>query len=109
MGPTACRTLLGSGSQFVTETVPTPMQDLECPPELPPVACDEWNRIVGELIALGVLSKFDRGPLAIYCGAFAMWIEAMDALPTIRYHDQIARADIRSNPLTSQSRTAKPR
>lgn len=63
-----------------TETVPTPMQDLECPPELPPVARDEWNRIVGELIALGVLSKFDRGPLAIYCGAFAMWIEAMDAL-----------------------------
>ncbi len=60
-----------------TETVPTPM---ECPPELPPVARDEWNRIVGELIALGVLSKFDRGPLAIYCGAFAMWIEAMDAL-----------------------------
>jgi P27 family predicted phage terminase small subunit len=40
----------------------------------------EWNRIVGELIALGVLSKFDRGPLAIYCGAYAMWAEAMQAI-----------------------------
>jgi P27 family predicted phage terminase small subunit len=35
---------------------------------------------VDELIALGVLSKFDRGPLAIYCGAYAMWAEAMQGL-----------------------------
>src|SRR5215510_11328177 len=53
---------------------------LECPAELPPFAREEWNRIVGELIALGILSKFDRGPLAVYCGAFAMWAEAMEAL-----------------------------
>jgi P27 family predicted phage terminase small subunit len=57
-----------------------PMSELECPAELPPLAREEWNRIVGELIALGVLSKFDRGPLAIYCGAYAMWAEAMKAL-----------------------------
>ena len=63
-----------------TEAAPTPMRDLECPPELPPLAREEWNRIVGELIGLGVLSKFDRGPLAIYCGAFAIWVEAMEAL-----------------------------
>jgi P27 family predicted phage terminase small subunit len=63
-----------------SEAVATPMRDLECPSELPPIARDEWNRIVGELIALGVLSKFDRGPLAVYCGAFAIWTEAMDAL-----------------------------
>jgi P27 family predicted phage terminase small subunit len=56
------------------------MRELECPAELPPLAREEWNRIVGELIALGVLSKFDRGPLAIYCGAYAMWAEAMKAL-----------------------------
>jgi P27 family predicted phage terminase small subunit len=61
-----------------TETVPT--RCLECPPELPPVARQEWDRIVGELIALGVLSKFDRGPLAVYCGAYAIWTEAMEAI-----------------------------
>jgi P27 family predicted phage terminase small subunit len=54
--------------------------DLLCPAELPPLAREEWNRIVSELIALGILSKFDRGPLAIYCGAYAMWAEAMEAL-----------------------------
>ena len=59
---------------------PTPIRDLEFPPELPPLAREEWHRIVGELIVLGVLSKFDRGPLAVYCGAYAIWAEAMDAL-----------------------------
>ena len=63
-----------------TETGPTPIRELEYPPELPPLAREEWDRIVGELIVLGVLSKFDRGPLAVYCGAYAIWAEAMDAL-----------------------------
>lgn len=53
---------------------------LECPPELGAIARQEWNRIVGELAALGILSKFDRGPLAIYCEAFATWIEATDGI-----------------------------
>jgi P27 family predicted phage terminase small subunit len=38
----------------------------------------EWDRIVGELTSLGVLSSFDRGPLAAYCNAYALWIEAME-------------------------------
>src|SRR5215216_2272835 len=66
------------------ETVPQPAQlhDLECPAELPPLAREEWNRIVGELIVLGVLSRFDRGPLAIYCAAYAAWAEAIQAMQT---------------------------
>jgi P27 family predicted phage terminase small subunit len=27
---------------------------------------------------LGVLSSFDRGPLAAYCRAYSLWIDAMD-------------------------------
>jgi P27 family predicted phage terminase small subunit len=38
----------------------------------------ESDRIVGELTQLGVLSSFDRGPLAAYCTAYALWIEAME-------------------------------
>src|ERR1022692_1001584 len=55
-----------------------PSRILECPPELGPVARQEWDRIVGELTSLGVLSSFDRGPLAAYCTAYALWIEAME-------------------------------
>ena len=57
-----------------------PTRILECPPELGLVARQEWDRIVGELISKGVLSSFDRGPLAAYCSAFALWIEAVEAV-----------------------------
>ena len=61
------------------ETVASlPGPALQCPAELPALAREEWDRIVGELTALGVLSKFDRGALAVYCGAYAMWADAMD-------------------------------
>jgi P27 family predicted phage terminase small subunit len=53
---------------------------IDCPPELGPVARQEWGRIVGELISKGVLSSFDRGPLAAYCTAFALWLEAAEAV-----------------------------
>ena len=62
------------------ESAALPTISLECPMELPPIARQEWDRIVGELIARGVLSKFDRGPLAIYCGAYAMWVDAMEGI-----------------------------
>ena len=57
-----------------------PVRILECPPELGPLARKEWDRIVGELTSLGVLSSFDRGPLAAYCNAYALWIEAMEGV-----------------------------
>jgi P27 family predicted phage terminase small subunit len=57
-----------------------PVRILECPSELGPLARQEWDRIVGELTSLGVLSSFDRGPLAAYCNAYALWIEATEAV-----------------------------
>jgi phage terminase small subunit len=68
-----------------------PIRILECPPELGPLARQEWHRIVGELTSLGVLSSFDRGPLAAYCNAYALWIEASEAVQKIRRDDQIAQ------------------
>lgn len=56
-------------------TKPTPI--LECPPELAPAARQEWHQIVAELTRLGVLSSFDRGPLAAYCNAYAGFMEAI--------------------------------
>ena len=48
------------------------------PPELGPVARQECDRIVVELTQLGLLRSFDRGPLAAYCTAYALWIDAME-------------------------------
>ena len=58
--------------------MPAPI--IECPPELGPLARQEWDRVVGHLAATGVLSHFDRGPLAIYCAAYGHWIEATEAM-----------------------------
>jgi P27 family predicted phage terminase small subunit len=60
----------------IKKTEPLPI--LECPPELGPAAREEWQRIIAELIAKGVLSRFDRGPLAAYCTAYGLTMEAAE-------------------------------
>ena len=52
----------------------------DCPPELGPSAQREWNRLVGELAGLRVLTNLDRAALAAYCGAYALWAEATEAI-----------------------------
>jgi P27 family predicted phage terminase small subunit len=50
----------------------------ECPPELGPAARAEWRRLVPELARLNLITQLDRGPLAIYCVAYALWAEAAE-------------------------------
>jgi P27 family predicted phage terminase small subunit len=77
--PKGLKEITSSQHKLPPDTKETkPPRILECPPELGPVARQEWDRIVGELISLGVLSSFDRGPLAAYCTAYALWIDAME-------------------------------
>lgn len=52
----------------------------ECPVELGPVARKEWDRMTGELGPLRILTNLDRAALAAYCGAYAMWAEATEAI-----------------------------
>jgi P27 family predicted phage terminase small subunit len=52
----------------------------ECPPELSEAAKREWQRLVGELASLNLLTNFDRAALAAYCGAYALWAEATEAI-----------------------------
>jgi P27 family predicted phage terminase small subunit len=51
-----------------------------CPAELSAAAKKEWRRIAPELAALGLLAKIDRSALALYCDAYARWLEAIAAL-----------------------------
>jgi P27 family predicted phage terminase small subunit len=60
---------------------PVPAVELlapNCPPELGPVARAEWHRLVPELATLNLITHLDRGQLAIYCVAYAQWIEAAE-------------------------------
>jgi phage terminase small subunit len=58
------------GKRPLNEDEPRPEAAIPgCPEELGPVARTEWNRLVGELSALRLLTHLDRAALAAYCGA----------------------------------------
>ena len=48
----------------------------ECPSHLLPEAKMEWKRITAQLEKLGLVSQIDRAALAVYCQAWARWINA---------------------------------
>jgi P27 family predicted phage terminase small subunit len=52
----------------------------ECATELGPTAKREWARLVGDLAALGLPTNLDRAALAAYCGSYALWAEATEAI-----------------------------
>ena len=77
--PKGLKAITSSQHKLPPETKETkPNRVIDCPPELGPLARQEWDRIVGELTSKGVLSSFDRAPLAAYCIAYALWIEAVE-------------------------------
>ena len=47
-----------------------------CPPHLSAEGKREWKRIVPELASLGLLTLVDRAALALYCQAWARWVDA---------------------------------
>jgi P27 family predicted phage terminase small subunit len=51
-----------------------------CPACLGDVARKEWRRLARELAGLGLLTGLDRGLLAAYCQAHALWVEAVSSI-----------------------------
>jgi P27 family predicted phage terminase small subunit len=80
--PTRLKLLTGNpGKRPLNMDEPRPKIVIpDCPLELGPVAKREWDRLAGELTALRLLTSLDRAALAAYCGAYAMWAEATEAI-----------------------------
>ena len=80
--PTHLKAITGNpGKRPLNQYEPRPEIEIpECPPELSPAAQREWNRLVGHLAALRLLTTLDRAALVAYCGAYALWAEAMEAI-----------------------------
>ena len=76
--PTRLKMLTGNpGKRPLNSDEPRPEANIpECPPELGPLAKQEWDRLVNELAVLRLLTNLDRAALAAYCGAYALWAEA---------------------------------
>lgn len=72
---------------------PTPDLSRPTPPShLGPEARVEWDRVVGALHRLGILTQIDRGALAAYCQAYGRWVQAERALAKMAERDPATHA-----------------
>nr|WP_309501750.1 phage terminase small subunit P27 family [uncultured Roseovarius sp.] len=61
----------------------------DAPEHLTDAAREEWDRIVVDLVALGILTQLDRGALAAYCQAYGRWSAAEAALARMADRDAV--------------------
>jgi len=82
--PTKLKVLEGNpGKRRLNEKEPDPLPAIpSCPDHLSPEAKKEWERVAPLLEKLHLLTHIDRGALALYCQAWARWVEAEEALRT---------------------------
>ena len=80
--PTRIKLLTGNpGKRPLNEDEPQPEPSIpDCPAELSELARREWDRLAIEFGPLRVITNLDRAALAAYCGAYALWAEATEAI-----------------------------
>jgi len=76
--PTKLKLLSGTARKHrLNEHEPTPELAQPEPPEhLTGAARLEWERVIEEIVQLGIMSNLDRAPLAAYCQAYGRWVAA---------------------------------
>jgi P27 family predicted phage terminase small subunit len=107
--PTALKLIEGNRNRR-----PLPQDEPKPPPGIPrrplfldPEACSEWDRIVPQLHAIGILADIDRAVLATYCRSWSRWVDAETALQAMAKLDPETKGllvvtrdgDIKPNPL----------
>jgi P27 family predicted phage terminase small subunit len=80
--PTALKLVAGNpGKKALPKNEPKPKIEAPKPPRhLSTEALAEWERMAPVLVRLGLLSKLDRAPFAMYCQAWARHVEAEEML-----------------------------
>ena len=80
--PTALKQLAGNpGKRPLNGSEPQYQVELpSAPRHLSKVAQREWRRVGKLLVGSGVMTAADRAVLALYCQAYARWVEAEEAI-----------------------------
>ena len=69
------------GKRRLNDAEPKPTAKIpSCPACLGEAARKEWMRLVRELAEVELLTGLDRGMLAAYCQAHALWVEAVSSI-----------------------------
>ena len=71
----------------------------EMPDDLDGEAAAEWERIVPEIEAMGLIATLDRGVLIRYCRGWAAWVDLDEKLRSTGLLVQGARDGLVRNPL----------
>ncbi len=89
--PTKLKLLSGTARKHrLNEHEPTPDLAQPAPPEhLTGAARLEWERVIEEIVQLGIMSNLDRAPLAAYCQAYGRWVAAEAALARMADKDAV--------------------
>lgn len=91
--PTHLKLITGNpGKRALNQNEPKPQAALPSPPaHLDDEAKLEWERIAGQLYALGCLSQIDRAALAAYAQAYGRWVRAERAIAEMAKRDELTR------------------
>lgn len=89
--PTNLKVLSGTARKHrLNEHEPQPDPNRPDPPEhISGAARQEWDRVIEDMMQLGIMSNLDRGPLAAYCQAYGRWISAEAALARMAEKDAV--------------------
>lgn len=89
--PTKLKLLSGTARKHrLNEHEPTPdLAQPEPPEHLTGAARQEWERVIEEIVQLGIMSNLDRAPLAAYCQAYGRWVAAEAALARMADKDAV--------------------
>lgn len=101
--PTKLKILAGNpGKRKLPENEPQPETGKPDPPVfLCPFARTEWDRITGELEAIGLLTKMDAAALEAYCVVYGRWAEAESVLKTKGLLVKDTSGNIKPSPMLS--------
>ena len=79
--PTALKVLAGEKASRINRNVPQPRNmPPDKPPYLTPLAAAEWDRVIPDLIEMGVAKAVDQASLAAYCESVALLAQISAAM-----------------------------
>jgi P27 family predicted phage terminase small subunit len=90
--PTKLKLLTGTARKHrLNPDEPQPGVARPDPPEhLGAVACREWERVIGQMVELGIMTELDRAALGAYCQAYGRWAAAESALARMAGRDALS-------------------
>jgi P27 family predicted phage terminase small subunit len=106
--PTPLKLLKGTRADRVNAEEPRPEASRpECPEHLDSFGRAEWERIVPELEALGVLARVDGAALALYCAAYSTAVQADMEVGLYGLLVDTGMGGVKSNPAVAMARAAR--